>query len=54
MGRKTFIWFGLFVGSTIGSLIPGLWGSDIFSFWSILLSTLGGLAGIWAGFRLGE
>jgi hypothetical protein len=54
MSRKTLVWFGLFVGSTIGSFIPALWGSDIFSFSSIFLSTLGGLAGIWIGFKLGE
>ncbi len=54
MGRKKLVWFGLFVGSTIGSFIPGLWGGDSFSFSSILMSAVGGLAGIWVGFKLGE
>ncbi|MGC9603159.1 MAG: hypothetical protein ABSF47_01665 [Minisyncoccia bacterium] len=54
MSRKTLVWLGLFIGSTIGSFIPELWGSDVLSFSSIILSALGGLAGIWIGFKFGE
>lgn len=54
MSKKTFVWLGLFVGSTIGSFVPALWGSDLMSFSSIFLGALGGLAGIWAGFKFGE
>ena len=52
MGSKTLIWIGLFVGSTIGGFIPSLWGAGFFSLWSMLFSTLGALAGIWAGYQL--
>jgi hypothetical protein len=52
MESRALIWIGLFVGSTIGGFIPALWGAGVFSFSSILLSAIGGIAGIWAGFKL--
>jgi hypothetical protein len=54
MERKTLIWIGLFLGSTIGSLLPSLWGAGMFSFSSIILSAVGGIAGIWLGFKIGS
>jgi len=51
---KISIWMGLFVGTTLGGMVPDLWGADLFSGWSLLLSTAGGFAGIWAGYRLGR
>jgi hypothetical protein len=39
------------VGSTIGSLIPSLWGAGGLSLISIVFGTVGGLFGIWAGYR---
>jgi len=52
MQSRSLIWIGLFVGSTIGGFVPELWGADFFSFSSMLLSALGGLAGIWVGYKL--
>jgi hypothetical protein len=52
MDRKTTIWIGLFVGSMIGGYIPMLWGGSLFSFSSIFLTAVGGLVGIWAGFKI--
>lgn len=49
---KPLIWIGLFIGSTIGSFIPDLWGAGILSFSSILLSGIGGILGIYVGFKL--
>ncbi|MDE2037892.1 MAG: hypothetical protein KGI69_01540 [Patescibacteria group bacterium] len=54
MNRKTLIWIGLFAGSTVGGSIPLIWGGGFLSFSSIVLSAAGGLAGIWAGFRLAD
>jgi len=51
---KKVIWFGMCVGSTIGGCVPMLWHAGVFSLWSILLSTVGGIAGIWAAYRLGR
>jgi hypothetical protein len=49
-----FIWLGLAVGSTLGGLIPLLWGGDALSLAGLLLSILGAVAGIFGGFKLGQ
>lgn len=54
MSIKTLIFIGMMIGSIIGGYIPSLWGADIFSMWSLVLSAVGGLLGIWAGFKLGN
>ena len=51
---KSLVWIGLIVGSTAGGMAPELWGGNVFSGWGVALSTLGGLAGIWAGYKLGR
>ncbi len=51
MDRK-IIWLGLFVGSTVGGFIPGLWGAGMFSFSGVVFSALGGFAGIWLAFKM--
>lgn len=45
---------GMFVGSIAGGALPGLWGADLFSLSTALFSTLGGLAGIWLGYKIGR
>ena len=52
MGSNSLVWLGMFVGSAVGGFLPSLWGADVFSFSSILLTAVGGLAGIWVGFKL--
>jgi hypothetical protein len=42
------------VGSAIGGYIPLLWGGSLFSFTSIILTAVGGIAGIYAGFKVGN
>jgi hypothetical protein len=54
MNAKSLIWIGVFVGSTVGSFIPTLWGDSALSFMSIITSTIGGLVGIWGGFKLSQ
>jgi hypothetical protein len=51
---RSLTWIGLFIGSTIGSLLPELWGAGMFSLSAIVLSFLGGLAGIWLGYKIGQ
>jgi len=51
---KTLIWLGVFAGSALGGWLPTLLGADLLSLWGVLGSVLGGLAGIWAGSRLGR
>jgi hypothetical protein len=52
VSTKSLIWIGVFIGSTAGSFIPMLWGGDMLGVSSILWSTVGGVAGIWGGFKL--
>ena len=54
MSMKTLIWAGVIVGSTLGGLLPALWGGGVFSFSSVIFSTIGGIAGIWAGYELSQ
>jgi uncharacterized membrane protein YeaQ/YmgE (transglycosylase-associated protein family) len=46
------IWLGVLIGSVIGGFIPDLWGADLFSYSSVLLSTIGGFAGLWLGYKM--
>lgn len=54
MNTKTTILIGVFLGSTIGGYIPALWGDGMFSMSGIFLSFVGGLAGLYAGYRIGQ
>jgi len=51
---KTLIWIGMFIGTTFGAYVPALWGAGLFSFSSVLFSTIGGVAGIVLGYKLGQ
>lgn len=47
------VWFGLFVGSTVGSFIGSSFdGHNFVGFWSFALGTVGGILGIWAGYKI--
>lgn len=52
MDSKKLIWFGAIAGSTIGGCAPALWHASAFSMSGLVLSTVGGLLGIWAAYRL--
>jgi uncharacterized membrane protein YeaQ/YmgE (transglycosylase-associated protein family) len=52
MSTKRVVMLGMIIGSTVGSWVPTLWGAGWFSFSSVLGSMVGGLAGIWLGYRL--
>lgn len=52
MSSKTLIWGGMFLGSTLGSFVPLLWNGDFMTV--SLWGAIGGLAGIWAGFKLAK
>ena len=49
---RAYIWTGIIIGSTIGGMVPWLWGDSMFSYASILLSFVGAAVGLWAGFKL--
>lgn len=54
MDSKSLIWLGLFAGTAVGGLLPTLWGDDAFSLLSIIFSGIGGLAGIWLGYKISK
>lgn len=51
---KGVVWTGAIIGGVIGGAIPSLWGAGLFSAWSIVLSTVGGVLGIVAIYKLYE
>ena len=54
MNTKKLCYAGMIVGSSIGGYLPVLWGGDVISFTGVTLALIGGLAGIWAGYRIGQ
>ena len=50
---RSRIWLGILIGSTIGGLVPELWGDDWLSYASVLLSGIGAFAGLWVAYKLG-
>jgi len=51
--NKTLILTGAVLGGIGGAYLPYLWGdTELFSIWSIVLSTIGGIVGIWLGYLL--
>jgi hypothetical protein len=49
---KKIIMLGMIIGSVAGSYIPLLWGDSVFSMASVFFGAVGGLAGIWAGYKI--
>lgn len=52
MDSKKITWLLMFVGGTLGSYLPLLWGSGYFSLSSVFFSAIGAILGIWLGFKL--
>jgi hypothetical protein len=54
MSTKSLIYILLTIGSIAGGWIPTLWGADALSFQSVAGAFIGGMLGIWVGFKLGQ
>ena len=53
METKTYIWLGIGIGGFMGSMLGGMLDhGNFFGMWGILLSTIGSIAGIFAGYKL--
>jgi hypothetical protein len=53
METKTYIWIGIIIGGLIGGAIGGLLDNgNLIGLWSILLSGVGSIVGIWVGYKL--
>jgi hypothetical protein len=46
---RSSIWLGILIGSTVGGMIPSLWGDGVISYASVLLSGAGAFVGLWVG-----
>jgi len=44
----------VFVGGALGSYIPVLFGQSAFSIASVVAGGLGGIAGVWAAYKLSQ
>lgn len=52
---KLMIWIGITVGGTVGGLFGGILDhGNWLGLWSILLTTVGSLLGLWAGYKIGK
>ena len=54
MSQKSAVMTGMIVGSIMGGYLPVLWGADFLSYWGIITSTVGGLLGIYIGYKLSQ
>ena len=45
---------GMVIGSFAGSYIPVIWGDSAFSMSSLFFGALGGIIGIWAGYKVAD
>ncbi|MCL5784757.1 MAG: hypothetical protein M1142_05410 [Patescibacteria group bacterium] len=54
MSTKTLVMLGMTIGSIIGGYVPVLFGASMLSYTSVLGSGVGGLLGIWAGYKIGQ
>jgi uncharacterized membrane protein YeaQ/YmgE (transglycosylase-associated protein family) len=46
---RSYTWIAVFIGSTIGGLVPELWGDGMLSFSAVLLGGIGAFVGLWVG-----
>jgi len=51
---KMLIWIGAGVGGAVGGWLGSLLDGNMLGIWSILLSTIGGIAGIYAAYKLNQ
>jgi uncharacterized membrane protein YeaQ/YmgE (transglycosylase-associated protein family) len=51
---KRAIFFGMMAGSVLGGWLPSLWGAGGLTMSAMLFSTIGGLVGIWAGWKVAQ
>jgi hypothetical protein len=52
MNAKALIMIGVVVGSTLGGYVPALWGAGGLTLASVFFGAVGGVAGIWAGYKI--
>lgn len=51
MSEKAIVMLGFTIGSIAGSYLPLLFGAGVLSLWSIVGGAVGGIAGIYIGYK---
>jgi hypothetical protein len=46
------VWLFMFVGSTAGGFVPMLWGDSALSLAAVVWGGIGGILGIWFGYKI--
>ena len=54
MSTKTLVTIGMVIGSLAGGYLPVLWGGSALSFSSIIFSGIGGILGVYLGYKLSK
>lgn len=52
MKLKTATWGGMAVGTLFGSMVPLLWGDSPLAFSAVIFSGIGGMTGIYVGYKM--
>ncbi len=52
MNPKQFIMLTTIIGTSVGGTIPLLWGDNFLSISSVIFTAIGGLAGIYIGYKM--
>ena len=52
MSDKAIVMLFFTIGSVIGGYIPALWGASFLSFSSLIGNTLGGIIGVYIGYKM--
>ena len=53
MSVKYWVMLGLVVGSSLGGWIPSFWDPSVFSAASTIGTFVGGILGVWLGYKIG-
>jgi len=51
--KQSVLW-GIMIGSTIGGVVPALWGDSLLSYGAVIWSGIGGVAGAVIGIYVGK
>ncbi len=54
MEAKQLIWGGMMVGSLVGSFLPLLWGASELSMSAMVWGAVGGILGIYVGYKISQ
>jgi len=54
MSMRGWLMAGVFGGSTLGGIVPSIFGAGMTSTWGVIGTALGGFAGLYVGWRIAQ